>query len=147
MEVEFLEKKCKQLGIPVKGDEGSRLSIRCQCRLLKTPRSVVYYELSGESEENLEIMAAIDRLHMDDPSAGTRRMVGCETTDRKTGGAQPDSSPDAESWSGSHLSAQANDHPGKAIGNFSISTERFGDIVILIDGDPLSRDDVPPLQC
>jgi len=56
-------------------DKGSRLSIRCQCRLLKVPRSLVYYERTGESEENLTIMEAIDRLHMEDPSAGTRRMV------------------------------------------------------------------------
>lgn len=56
-------------------EKGSRLSIRCQCRLLKIPRSVVYYELAGETEENLKIMATIDRLHMEDPSAGTRRMA------------------------------------------------------------------------
>ena len=36
---------------------------------------MVYYELSGETEENLVIMTAIDRLHMEDPSAGVRRMA------------------------------------------------------------------------
>jgi putative transposase len=64
-------------------EKGSQLSIRCQCRLLKIPRSVVYYELAGETEENLEIMATIDRLHMEDPSAGTRRMA--DYVERKTG--------------------------------------------------------------
>jgi putative transposase len=35
----------------------------------------VYYEPAGESEENLRMMAAIDRIHMEDPTAGTRRMT------------------------------------------------------------------------
>jgi putative transposase len=55
-------------------EKNSQLSIRRQCSLLQIPRSLVYYELSGESEENLKIMRAIDKLHMDDPSAGSRRM-------------------------------------------------------------------------
>lgn len=55
-------------------EKNSQLSIRRQCSLLQIPRSLVYYELSGESEENLKLMKAIDKLHMDDPSAGSRRM-------------------------------------------------------------------------
>ena len=55
-------------------EKNSQLSIRRQCSLLQIPRSLVYYELSGESEENLKLMRAIDKLHMDDPSAGSRRM-------------------------------------------------------------------------
>jgi putative transposase len=35
---------------------------------------MVYYNLSGESAENLKILETIDRLHMIDPSAGSRRM-------------------------------------------------------------------------
>jgi putative transposase len=35
---------------------------------------MVYYQLSGESGENLRLMEAMDRLHMTDPSAGSRRM-------------------------------------------------------------------------
>ncbi|WP_371418690.1 IS3 family transposase [Desulforhopalus sp. IMCC35007] len=35
---------------------------------------MVYYQLSGESAENLQLMEKIDRLHLDDPSAGSRRM-------------------------------------------------------------------------
>ena len=35
---------------------------------------MVYYQLSGESPENLRLMEAMDRLHMTDPSAGSRRM-------------------------------------------------------------------------
>ena len=55
-------------------ERNSQLSIRCQCRLLQIPRSTVYYQLSGESAENLKIMETIDRLHLIDPSAGSRRM-------------------------------------------------------------------------
>lgn len=55
-------------------ERNSQLSIRRQCRLLNVPRSIVYYQLSSESPENLRLMAAIDRLHLTDPSAGSRRM-------------------------------------------------------------------------
>lgn len=59
------------------------MSIRCQCKLLHIPRSLVYYQLSGESEENLRLMETMDRLHMSDPSAGTRRL--CAYLERLTG--------------------------------------------------------------
>lgn len=55
-------------------DRNSQLSLRRQCQLLHVPRSVVYYELAGESTENLRLMEMLDRLHLDDPSAGVRRM-------------------------------------------------------------------------
>ena len=55
-------------------DRNSQLSIRCQCRLLSISRSVVYYELSGESSQNQRLMVLIDKLHLSDPSAGARRM-------------------------------------------------------------------------
>jgi len=35
---------------------------------------MVYYQLAGESSENLRFMETVDRLHMIDPSAGSRRM-------------------------------------------------------------------------
>jgi putative transposase len=35
---------------------------------------MVYYQLVGESGENQRLMEVIDRLHMVDPAAGTRRM-------------------------------------------------------------------------
>lgn len=37
---------------------------------------MVYYELAGESVENIELMKQIDRLYLLDPSAGARRMSG-----------------------------------------------------------------------
>jgi len=50
------------------------LSIRCQCRLLHIHQSMVYYDLAGESLENLGLMKEIDQLHLVDSTAGTRRM-------------------------------------------------------------------------
>ena len=55
-------------------DENCQLSIRCQCRLLNIHRSLVYYRLTGESSENLRLMKQIDVLHIEDPSAGSRRL-------------------------------------------------------------------------
>lgn len=55
-------------------DRDSQLSIRCQCRLLDIHRSRVYYRLAGESLENLCLMKEIDKIHLEDPTAGSRRM-------------------------------------------------------------------------
>lgn len=42
--------------------------------MLKICRSMVYYLPKGEPAENLALMREIDELHMEDPSAGSRRM-------------------------------------------------------------------------
>ena len=55
-------------------EKSSQLSIRCQCALLHIPRSLVYYSLKGESAETRALMRLIDQLHLQDPSAGSRRM-------------------------------------------------------------------------
>jgi putative transposase len=55
-------------------EKDSHLSIRRQCRLLSIHRSMIYYDLSDETVENLELMKKIDRLYLEDPSAGSRRM-------------------------------------------------------------------------
>jgi len=55
-------------------EKDSRLSIRRQCRLLHIHRSMIYYSLSDETVENLEMMRQMDRLYFEDPSAGSRRM-------------------------------------------------------------------------
>lgn len=55
-------------------NKGAKISIRKQCALLKVPRSLVYYLPKGETEENLRIMRQIDELHMEDASAGSRRI-------------------------------------------------------------------------
>lgn len=51
-----------------------KLSVRRQCELLDISRSLFYYLPKGESEENLRIMREIDELHMEDATAGSRRM-------------------------------------------------------------------------
>ena len=50
------------------------MSIRRQCRLLHIHRSMIYYDLSGETLENLELMKKLDYLYLEDPRAGSRRM-------------------------------------------------------------------------
>ncbi len=42
--------------------------------MLDIPRSVVYYKSTSESLENQRVMDLIDRYHLRDPAAGTRRM-------------------------------------------------------------------------
>jgi len=55
-------------------DKNEGISVRRQCELLKVCRSMVYYLPKGESEGNLRLMREIDELHMEDPTAGSRRM-------------------------------------------------------------------------
>ncbi len=50
------------------------VSICEQCKDLGIPRSSYYYQAKGESELNLELMDLIDRLHMDFPSWGSRKI-------------------------------------------------------------------------
>jgi len=49
-------------------DPSHSLSIRHQCELLDVARSTVYYKGVGESDENLRLMAAMDRLFTGDPT-------------------------------------------------------------------------------
>ena len=55
-------------------EKDSQMSIRRQCRLLHVHRSMIYYDLSDETIENLEMMEKLDHLYIEDPSAGSRRM-------------------------------------------------------------------------
>jgi putative transposase len=55
-------------------EKDSHLSIRRQCRLLHIHRSMIYYDLTEETVENLELMKKLDHLYLEDPSAGSRRM-------------------------------------------------------------------------
>jgi len=45
-----------------------------QCNLLNLHRSGIYYTPKNESTLDLEIMTQIDKLHIQDPTLGTRRM-------------------------------------------------------------------------
>ena len=51
------------------------LSVLEQCNLLALPRSTLYYTpLKAYSERDLLMMRALDELHLEDPTRGTRRM-------------------------------------------------------------------------
>ena len=53
----------------------SRLSIVQQCKLLSVNRSSYYYQSSGESELNLELMRLIDEQYLKTPFYGHRQMT------------------------------------------------------------------------
>ena len=51
------------------------LSLSRQCRLLSISRSSYYYQIKGESAENLALMRRIDELFMKYPFYGSRQMA------------------------------------------------------------------------
>lgn len=56
------------------GPSASGPSIRRQCELLGVNRSSVYYRPVGVDTEELELMKAIDELHLERPFYGSRRI-------------------------------------------------------------------------
>ncbi len=62
------------IDIKVLINESSKLSIRKQCDLLALPRSSYYYMPKGEPQENLEIMATMDKHILEEPTAGVLTM-------------------------------------------------------------------------
>jgi putative transposase len=50
--------------------------LRRQCDLLGVSRKRLYREASETSAEDLRIMAQLDKIHVRDPSAGSRRLAG-----------------------------------------------------------------------
>ncbi len=54
--------------------ENKELSIRRQCELLALNRSSLYYERAGLSEEDQRILEERDKIYLDFPSYGSRRM-------------------------------------------------------------------------
>ena len=55
--------------------EFTSISLRRQCELLKVSRSSLYYQPTGESEDNLRLMRLIDQTYTDWPFYGARRMA------------------------------------------------------------------------
>lgn len=55
-------------------DEGSK-SICYQCELLGIARSSLYYTPSKANHKDLQLMKELDRLYLEDPTRGTRRMA------------------------------------------------------------------------
>ena len=56
-------------------DKSHPLSITTQCRLLGLPRSTWYYQPRPVPESDLALMARIDRIHMEVPFVGSRRVI------------------------------------------------------------------------
>lgn len=55
--------------------EHTQLSVRIQCELLGVARSIVYYEAVENSEEEELLRRVLDRLYLEDPCLGSRRIV------------------------------------------------------------------------
>ena len=53
----------------------ARLSIVRQCELLSIPRSSYYYQATGETPLNLELMRLIDKQYLETPYYGARQMA------------------------------------------------------------------------
>ena len=56
-------------------DESDAASISRQCDLVDLKRSTYYYKPQPVNDKDLKIMAEMDKLHMEDPTRGTRRMM------------------------------------------------------------------------
>ena len=56
-------------------DWEGQLSVKRQCELLELNRSGVYYSPRAVSEQDLQLMRRIDRLHLDHPFYGSRRIA------------------------------------------------------------------------
>ncbi len=54
--------------------ENGSLSVRKQCELLEINRSTLYYHAAGPSTEILELMELIDKIFIERPYFGARRM-------------------------------------------------------------------------
>jgi putative transposase len=78
MQVEFLKKVVEKYSIKTRQnmvEEGElKLSIVHQCRLLRISHSGYYYVPATESTKNLQIMQTIDKIHLDYPFYGFRRI-------------------------------------------------------------------------
>jgi putative transposase len=58
----------------IERDEGP-MSICYQCELLGIARSSLYYTPSKASNKDLQLMEELDKLYLEDPTRGTRRMT------------------------------------------------------------------------
>jgi len=56
-------------------DGANPLPVTRQCQLLDLPRSTFYHKPNAVADEELELMALIDRCHLDHPYYGSRRIL------------------------------------------------------------------------
>ena len=54
--------------------EHQELSVRRQCEILSLSRSSLYYERMGLSEEDQRILEEMDKIYLDFPVYGSRRI-------------------------------------------------------------------------
>ena len=56
-------------------DQSDDVSIAKQCDMVGINRSTYYYKAQPVNDKDLEMMAQMDKLHLEDPTRGTRRMM------------------------------------------------------------------------
>lgn len=56
-------------------DQSDDVSIAQQCDMVGINRSTYYYKAQPVNDKDLELMAQMDKLHLEDPTRGTRRMM------------------------------------------------------------------------
>ena len=56
-------------------DRDNPLRVTSQCALLKVARSTVYYQPTPAPQDDIDLMARIDRIHLDYPFLGSRCIV------------------------------------------------------------------------
>jgi putative transposase len=55
-------------------DKSHKVPVCTQCHLLELNRSTVYYQIQAVSEQDLELMRKIDKVHLEYPFYGSRRI-------------------------------------------------------------------------
>ncbi len=55
-------------------DKSHKVPVSTQCHLLELNRSTVYYQAQAVSEQDLELMRKIDKVHLKFPFYGSRRI-------------------------------------------------------------------------
>jgi len=57
-------------------DRDASLPVARQCKLLCVTRSTVYYESAPVTPDTLDVMRALDEIHLELPFLGSRKLVG-----------------------------------------------------------------------
>ena len=58
-------------------EKNNKLSIVKQLDLIKVANSSYYFKSSGESSENIKLMKKIDKIHLENPTWGSRKIKAC----------------------------------------------------------------------
>ena len=83
--------------------EQDSLSVRNQCELLNLNRSTLYYKAVKPDAETLELMRLVDKIFLERPYLGARRIRQLLKTGRQTCDSQKSTSANETDGIGDHL--------------------------------------------